>query len=80
MFGHMRAGNGILPRKNHKRNAIDPKLARHFDIIGNLPVKGWVSKAGWINGKFLLMGDFGKLIIIANIAAINEIGFEKRVA
>jgi hypothetical protein len=34
------------PRKNHKRNAIDPKLARHFDIIGNLPVKGWI-RQGW---------------------------------
>ena len=80
MFGQMRAGNGILPRKNHKRNAIDPKLARHFDIIGNLPVKGWIGKAGRINGKAVFMGDFGKFIIIANIAAINEIGFEKRVA
>ena len=80
MFGHVRAGNGILPRKNHKRNAIDSKLARHFDIIGNLPVKGWIGKAGRINGKPLLLGDLGKFIIIANIAAINKIGFEKRLA
>ena len=80
MFGHVRAGNGILARKNHKRNAIDPKLARHFDIIGNLPVKGWISKAGWINDKSLLIGDFDKFIIITNIAAINKIGFEKCVA
>ena len=37
-------------------------------------------KAGRINGKALFMGNFGKFIIIANIAAINEIGFEKCVA
>ena len=80
MFGHMRAGNGILPRKNHKRNAIDPELARHFDIIGKLPVMGWIGEAGRVNGKALFMGNFGKFIIIANIAAINEIGFKKRVA